>query len=271
MADFNAVISKEEAAISHTQAFAQKQGTFKEGRDLERQLQDMSLHRGNILAVEHNTAQTLAARATVEDTAESSASYDDVVAVIGDQLCKAVAHEQRHQVLLDQAWAANAATTQDRKAIRAVREATRRPEIRAADAMGAPILPKREWKPSHRQVAARAGLRRDMPASAPSFYAVAASSASASASAAQSAAVAAAATLHGHAPPSVLATLSAPAAATSAPVSPLAAPAPAPTSFRYCSLRSRRCPCCIGWARSGARGRSGFRVDAAAAPPVQVG
>ena len=85
----------------------------------------------------------------------------------------------------------------------------------------------REWKPSQRHVEARAGLARDMAASAPSSS-VAASSAEVAAEAASSSAAAAAAALR-VTPSSLAATNSAPAVTPSAPVVSLQArPPPVP-------------------------------------------
>ena len=149
----------------------------RERRDYERQLQDIVLQRGKAQK-ERDISQTLAAQVRVQEArkSENKAAYDGIYATTNDLLRRAVADEKRQKTLLDRAAAAVAAATAETNAKRAQRKAARVPAVCAADAVGKPILPRREWTPSQRHVEARAGLARDMAASAPSSS-VAASSA----------------------------------------------------------------------------------------------
>eukprot|EP00904_Undaria_pinnatifida_P004270 jgi/Undpi1/13844/HiC_scaffold_9.g03495.m1 len=163
----------------------------KERRDLERQLQDIALQRGKARKEERNISQALAKQVRVqeEQERENKIAYDAIHGNTTDLLRRAVAEERQQKQLLEKAVATAAAATAETYAKRAQREAARVPAVRAADAAGKPILPTREWKPSQRHVEARAGLAREMAASAPSS--VAASSAEAAAEAASSSAAAA--------------------------------------------------------------------------------
>ena len=187
-----------------------------ERRDFERQLQDIVLQRGKVSKEEKYISQTLAAQVRVQEEREreNKIAYDAIHGNTTDLLRRAVADERRQKLLLDKAAATAAAATAENNAKRAQREAARVPAVRAADAPSKPILPKMEWEPSQRHVEARAGLAREMAASAPSFS-VTASSAEAAAEAASS--TAAAATAAVRVTSSLATTASTPAATPSAP------------------------------------------------------